>query len=382
MGSSQKVRVWQGKATFRISRYDEDVLPDVFQKLRRWPISYPYPRNDRIDDPKRPRTFRALFLENEYLRVTVLPELGGHVYSAYDKLNDREVFYRMSELKPKALGRRGAWGPVGIEFNFPSSHSPTTLSRVDAVLRRNPDGSGSIVISDIERVSRMRWSIEISLRPGVNALEAVVTLHNRTALPHSYYYWANAAIPVDDNTRFVLPFESTHGHGLPGKGSTWPVRNGVDLSWRRNIKHTMGVFAHGCREDFFGAYNVAQDCGVVHVADYRLLPGKKMFDWGTGPQGVRKGNEFSTKDGAYAELQAGLFEHQPSYEVLDPHRIVGFREMWLPLHGMGVPSSPTLSCSSQTEWSEGLRHRTRHLTRKAPDYHGDACAGAAEGCRP
>jgi len=338
-GSSQKVRLWEGKTTFRISRYDEDVLPDVFQKLRRWPISYPYPRNDRIDDRKRPRTFRALFMENEYLRVTVLPELGGHVYSAYDKLNGREVFYRMSELKPKPLGRRGAWGPVGIEFNFPTSHSPTTLSRVDAALRRNPDGSGSIVISDIERVSRMRWSIEISLRPGVNALEAVVTLHNRTALPHSYYYWANAAIPVDENTRFVLPFESTHGHGLPGKGSTWPVRNGVDLSWRRNIKHTMGVFGHGCREDFFGAYNVVQDCGVVHVADYRVLPGKKMFDWGTGPQGVRKGNEFSTKDGAYAELQAGLFEHQPSYEVLEPHTIVGFREIWLPLHGMGVPFS-------------------------------------------
>ena len=339
MTSQQKVRLWEGTVAFSLYGYDEDVQPDIFQKLRRWPVSYPYPRNDLIRSRRRVRKFRALFLENEYLKVTVLPELGGHVYSAYDKVAGCEVFYRMSELRPKPLGRRGAWGPVGIEFNFPSAHSPTTLSPVDAVLRENPDGSGSIVIGDIERVSRMRYSIDVTLRPGVCALFAVVTLHNRTALPQSYYYWANAAIPVDDHTRFVLPITSTRGHGLPGSGSAWPVRNGVDLSWRRNIKHTMGVFGHGCREDFFGAYNVARDCGVAHVADYRLLPGKKVFDWGTGPQGTRKGTEFTEADGAYAEIQAGLFEGQPSYELLEPHRVVRFREMWLPLHGLGTAFS-------------------------------------------
>jgi len=334
-----KVKAWEGRMTLPIYGYHEDVTPDVFQRLRHWGVRYPYPRNDQFDDVKKPRVLRALFLENEYLKLTVLPELGGHLYSAHDKLTKREVFYRVSELKPTPLGQRGAWGPVGLEFNFPSAHSPTSLSPVDGVLRRNSDGSASIVIGDVERVSRMRWSVDITLRPGVRVVETLATLHNRTSLANACYYWANGAIPASYNIRWVLPTLDTHGHGLAGSGNSWPVRSGVDISWHRNIKTTIGVFAHGAREDFFGAYDVEYDWGVAHVADYRVMPGKKIFDWGTGPGGVRKSSEFSVPDGPYAELQAGLSEEQPGTELIEPYRTVRFTEFWVPLHGMKVAFS-------------------------------------------
>jgi tetratricopeptide (TPR) repeat protein len=314
--------------------YGEDIVPDIFQKVRHWGTRYPYPRNDQFDCVKKPRALRALFVENEYLKLTVLPELGGHVYSAYDKAAKREVFYRVSELKPSPLGQRGAWGPVGLEFNFPSSHAPSTLSRMDGVLRKNADGSASVVIGDIERVSRMRWCVEITLRPGRREIETVMTLHNRTSLSQGVGCWTNGAIPATHNIRWVVPTRATRGHGLPGGGTSWPITGGVDISWRRNIKTTIGVFARGSQEDFLGAYDVEHDWGVAHVADFRVMPGKKFFDWGTGPGGIRKSSEFSPPDGPYAEIQAGLAEEQPGTEMLGPYRAVRFTEFWVPLHGM------------------------------------------------
>ena len=334
MGRQDKVRAWEGRITLPMYGYGEDVVPDIFQKVRHWGVRYPYPRNDQFDYVKKPRVLRALFLENEYLKLTVLPELGGHVYSAYDKVAKREVFYRVSELKPSPLGQRGAWGPVGLEFNFPSSHSPSTLSRVDGVLRKNGDGSQSAVVGDIERVSRMRWCAEVTLRPGRRVVETVLTLHNRTNLPQGAGCWTNGAIPATHNIRWVLPTRATRGHGLPGGGTSWPITGGVDISWHRNIKTTIGVFARGAQEDFHGAYDVEHDWGVAHVADFRVMPGKKIFDWGTGPGGIRKSSEFSPPDGPYAEVQGGIAEEQQGTEMMGPHWALRFTELWLPLSGM------------------------------------------------
>ncbi len=335
--ATHPVKCREDSITLPVHPWHDDALPDLFLRLRRWQLVYPYPRNDVIDAKPVRRRFRELVVENEYLRLTVLPELGGHLYSAYDKINRREVFHRCSQLKPGPLGRCGAWGPVGIEFNFPSAHSPTTLRPVDAALRRNPDGSASIVTSDIERVSRMRWSIALTLRPGVNVVEADVTLHNRTDLPQGYYYWANAAVSSTPGTRYILPTTMVEGHGIGSKRDRWPMRDGVDLSWHKNIRMTIAAFASGCREEFFGVYDVEKDWGVAHVADYRALPGKKIFDWGMGPAGVRKSSEFSPPDGPYIEFQAGLTEHQPSYDMLPPHRALRFMELWVPVHGLGAP---------------------------------------------
>ncbi len=332
--TTNAVKSWEGSVTLPINAWHDDPQPDVFLRLRRWQLVYPYPRNEIVDDATTNRTFRALFVENEYLRLTVLPELGCHLYSAFDKINRREVFHRCLEIHPGPLGRRGSWAPLGIEFNFPSAHSPSTLSQIDAVLRRNEDGSASIVMGDVDRVSRQQWSIALTLRAGVNAVEADVTLLNRTDLPQGWFYWANAAVPATNGLRYVLPIHTTEGHGIGAKQDPWPMRGGVDYSWHRNIKTTASIFGTNCREDFFGCYDVDADWGVAHVADYRVLPGKKLFDWGVGPNGVTKATEFSPPSGPYVEVQTGAFENQPSYDLLAPHRGVRFTERWLPLHGL------------------------------------------------
>ncbi|PYV37271.1 MAG: DUF5107 domain-containing protein, partial [Acidobacteria bacterium] len=111
---------------------------------------YPYPFQDHLTDHRVNKTWKAALLENKYLKVVVLPELGGHVYSVFDKSFRREVFYRNNVIKYGLVGLRGAWVSGGIEFNFPNGHTVTSVSPVDFALRQNPDGSASIIVGDHE----------------------------------------------------------------------------------------------------------------------------------------------------------------------------------------------------------------------------------------
>jgi hypothetical protein len=223
----------------------------LFQSGLRYGLFYPYTALDSLTGRRTDKSYKAVYLENECLRVTVLPELGGKLYSIFDKIAGREVLYTNHVVKYGLVGIRGAWTSGGIEWNFPSGHTVTAVSPVDYVTRTEPDGAASVTVGDTERIQRMEWAVTIRLRPGWEVVETVVTLNNRRDLPGRYWYWANASAPATDDLRFVYPMREAYPHAF------WPVysfpRNGgVDVGTYREVDHALSLFARNSMRDFVG----------------------------------------------------------------------------------------------------------------------------------
>ena len=303
----------------------------AFEPKVNWPI-YPYPLLDDIREDARPVRYRALVVENEHLRVTVMPELGGHIHSALDKASGRQVFYHNSVVKPGLLGLRGAWLSGGVEWNFPCGHTVTTVSPVDARMVREEDGGATIWVGNIEQVSRMAWAVGIRLRPDTAAIETEIVLKNRTALPHPYYFWANTAVPARDDMRMVYP--GTKARSWMGHFD-WPVHQGKNLARYTAFDHSNDVFLLDSLEDFFGVYYDEADYGLVHVADVHQSFGKKFFTWGTAEHGKIWSAALSDSDGPYSEIQSGRFVDQSTWQLMPPHHTESWLEWWYPVGGMG-----------------------------------------------
>jgi len=329
-------RVWE--APLALPTYElgpPDPNPPLFDRARtRGRPSYPYPLLDNLTNKRVDKTYRAVFLENEYLRVTVLPELGGKLYAIYDKTAGRDALYTNHVVKYAMVGIRGAWTSGGIEWNFPDGHTLTTVSPVDFVTRMEEDGGAAVIVGDTERVQRMQWAVAIRLRPGRKVVETEVTLNNRRETPGRYWFWATAAARATDDMRFIYPMREAYPHAF------WPVfsfpkHNGVDLSAYREVTNYLSLFARDSRRDFFGVYYEKSDWGIAHIADRHELPGKKTWTWGTDEAGKIWIDKLTDNDGQYVEFQAGRFETQMEHEFIAPHRVERFTEYWFPLDKLG-----------------------------------------------
>jgi tetratricopeptide (TPR) repeat protein len=329
------VKVWQEDLlipTYPLSA--PSPLPDYPEYRDERPF-YPYAaRDDFGGAQKTNQVWHALFLENEYLKVTVLPDLGGKLYSIFDKVTQREVLYRNHVVKYSAIGIRGAWTSGGIEWNFPDGHTPTAVSPVDFTTHQDKDGSAEITVGDTERVQGMQWMVTIRLRPVVRSVEVEIVLRNPQNLPGRYWFWANAAVPARDDLRFVYPMRLVLLH-KPGVVQTYPVYNGVDYSYWRNIVPKTSLFALDSLRNFFGAYYERADNGVVQVADHRQLPGKKIWSWGTGKSAEADIRGLTDTDGPYAEIQAGRPIHQSEHLAMPPHHSERIAEYWYPVERLG-----------------------------------------------
>jgi len=326
------VRVWEG--TMQIPTYllgPDDPNPP-FALVNGQDI-YPYTMQDDLTDRKEVKKYVAVYLENEYLKATVLPELGGRLYSLYDKADKREVFYRNNVVKYGLVSRRGAWISGGIEFNFPNGHTTDTVARVAYRTREEADGSASVIVGDVDQVSEMHWEVALTLRPREARLEERVTLFNNTPVTHLYWYWDNAAVPATEDMQFIYPMREANAHSHSDI-RTYPLWKGVDYSWYKNIRQPTSLFGLQVHRDFFGAYYHKQDCGVAHVADFRQLPGKKTWSWGVADDGLIWTNLLTDADGAYNEIQSGRFETQLSQEFMSPGTVEQWTEYWYPVHGL------------------------------------------------
>lgn len=330
-----QVRVWQG--TLTLPTYEEgppNPNPPFDQYSTR--INYPYTLRDRLTDKKEKHVWRAVFLENKYLKCAILPDLGGHVYTCMDKLSGQPMFYANPSIKKADIGYRGSWATFGIEFNFPVSHNWVTLSPVDYAYASHPDGSASVYVGNIDRVYGMQWNVEIVLRPGSTVLELHVRLNNRSDVRHRFYWWSNAAVQVWNDSHVTYPMRFTATHGFTGV-DTWPVNSrGVNLSLLKNqIYGHVSLFMYGSSEKFMGIWHPHTDTGVVHYASYEALPGKKIWSWGASADGLDWRKTLSDNDSAYMEVQAGLFRNQETYAFLQPRQTIHFAEYWMPVRGLG-----------------------------------------------
>jgi Flp pilus assembly protein TadD len=330
------VRVWQGTLSLPTSvegAPDPNPPFDVFAIER---FNYPYTLRENLSGRSAVHHWRALYLENEYLKCSVLPDLGGHLYTCVDKISGQPMFYANPSIKKANIGYRGAWAAFGIEFNFPVSHNWVSLSPVPFRFAKNADGSASIWVGNIDRVYGMEWLVELRLAPGTTVLDEHVTLYNRSDVRHRFYWWTNAAVEVTDDSRICYPMRYTASHGFT-EVDTWPVdRTGKDLSLIRNqTDGPVSRFVHGSREPFMGIWRPDTATGTVHYAAYAELPAKKIWSWGVDADGRDWRRTLSDNDSAYAEVQAGLFRNQETYAFLEPRQTIRFTEAWMPARGIG-----------------------------------------------
>jgi tetratricopeptide (TPR) repeat protein len=301
---------------------------------RKWRPVYPYPFLDSLGSEKTNKTWKAVYLENEYLKVTVLPELGGHVYQIFDKTFNRDIIYSNPVMKYAMVALRGAWVSGGIEWNFPDGHTLTTVAPVDYVIRTEADGSAAVAVGDTERVQGMQWQVILRLRPGTRVLESEVTLNNRRSVPGGYWYWSTAGAPAAPDLRFNYPMREAYPHAF-WPVFKFPIEKGIDIGRFSEVPNFLSLFARDSKRDYFGIYYEKSDWGVVHVADHRELPGKKTWTWGTDDNGDVWIDKLTDGGGQYVEFQGGRFETQMEHQFIAPHRVEHFFEYWYGVNQMG-----------------------------------------------
>jgi tetratricopeptide (TPR) repeat protein len=338
-----KVRAWQGTITIPTYPWEEDPYPK-FRALEESPklsttvkgsITYPYTMQDHLLRTKVDRTYKALFLENEYLKITCLPELGGRLHSVLDKTEGKEMFHLNHVIKPGMIALRAAFISGGVEWNAgPQGHTVTVCSPVDALPGENADGSAYLEISNQEMICRTRWTVRVTLHPGRSCLDEQVRISNPSDTLAPYYFWNCTAFANRPGTRFIYPMRLGTDH-FGRKFFAWPVHQGKDLSWLKNYDAPSSVFAVGCDQDFFGAYDVDADRGIVATANHHELPGKKAWTWGNSDSGLVSQKNLTDDDGPYIEVQSGPLPTQADYGLLAPRDQIAWQEWWYPVHGLG-----------------------------------------------
>lgn len=321
---------------------------------------YPYTMLDDLSGQKGDEVYRAIYLENKYLKITILPQLGGHVYSVYDKIDRREVLYRNNVIKYGLVGPRGAWISGGMEFSFPFAHTTDTVSPVESTLRHNADGSATALVGAVDWVSNMYWQIAITLRPGTARVEENVTLFNSTPLKHLYLFWTNTAVKATDDMQYIYPMRETISDDPFAIVQSWPSWKGVDESWYKNNPSAIAIFARDVQRNFFGVYYHQSNYGVVHVSDFRQDPGKKLWSWGTAPSGKIWDRILSDNDGPYNEIQSGRFYTQGYREFMSPRRVEKWTEYWYPVRGLdGGLVEATSEMAANVSYDHGANPEVR-----------------------
>jgi len=296
---------------------------------------YPYPMQTEITREKIVKTHRVIELENDYIKLLILPDLGGRILAALDKTNDNfDFIYHNHVIKPGLVALRGAWLSGGIEWNFPTlGHTVNTFSPVNAKVLKNADGSVTCVVGTEEWVRRMKWEVFITLFPDRSYFKTKIRLFNRTLTHNNGYFWVNAATHAWPDTRVVFPpAEYTYAGGRRSP-RPWPIYEGRDVSWYKNTPYAHDYFC-GVPGDFNGAYNYEQDNGTAHYASRFESPGKKFWTWGTAPSGAIWENLLTDEDGQYIEIQAGRLPTQGDTWIFEPHLLEEWEEWWYPLKKM------------------------------------------------
>jgi tetratricopeptide (TPR) repeat protein len=366
--ATAQVRVWEG--ILKLPVYEEG-RPDPTPPFDQFAVNrfnYPYTLRTEITNNRVEHDLRAIYLENEYLKCSVLPDIGGHIYTCVDKINGLPMFYANPSIKKAKIGYRGAWAAFGVEFNFPVSHNWVSMSPVDFAYAGHTDGSASITVSNIDRVYGMQWTVELTLRPGSTVLEQHVTLNNRSDVRHRFYWWNNAGVQAWDDSRIEYPMRFAAAHGF-AEVQPWPVDStGKDLSIIKNqTDGPVSLFVHESRENFMGVWHPKTNSGTVHFADYTELPAKKIWSWGVDADGLDWRTALSDNNSAYVELQAGLFRNQETYAFLEPRQTIYFTEYWMPVREIGGITRANLEGAVHLQRKDGALFVALNTNRQILD---------------
>jgi len=360
-----QVRVWEEDVEIPTYGTGEPDKNPMFLEKRVYQGSsgrvYPYPVIDKIQDEKRPRSYRLVFLENEYLHIEIMPELGGRIYRALDKTNGYDFVYYNRVIKPALVGLAGPWISGGIEFNWPQHHRPNTFGPVEYRIGPHSDDSKTVWVSEIDRMYGTKMTAGFTLYPGKAYLEIHVQLYNRTPGPQTFLWWANPAVSVNDYTQSVFPpdVHAVFDHGKRDV-SRFPIATGtyykmdysagVDISRYKNIPVPTSYMAYRSDYDFVGGYDHALQAGILHVANHHVSPGKKQWTWGCGEFGKAWDRNLTDEDGPYIELMTGVYtDNQPDFTWLQPYEEKSFTQYFMPYKNIGVVKNASIDAAVNLE---------------------------------
>ncbi len=303
-------------------------------------------------EKKTDKKYTLITMENEFLKIEILPELGGKIFSAMDKTNGYDFFYKQHVIKPALIGALGSWTSGGLEFNWPYHHRASSFMPVDYEIEKLPNGGAIVWMSEQDPIDRMKGMVGVVLNPGECIFETRMKLSNITPLRHSFLWWENVAVPSNEEYEIFFPHDVSHVHfhyrhsvtTYPLASNATGVFNGlnfdgeVDISQHKNTRQPTSYFSAASDYDFFGGYDNGLKSGVVHIGDHHVSPGKKMFTWAYNQLSQSWENALTDTDGPYCELMAGSYsDNQPDFSWLEPMETKTFSQYWFPIGEIGVP---------------------------------------------
>lgn len=327
---------------------------------------YPIPYSDGITDEKVDVDYEVFTLENEYVKTQVVPALGGKILRGLDKVGNYDFIYYNEVVKPALVGIAGPWISGGIEFNWPQHHRPTTYMPLEAVIEENADGGKTVWTGEVEPMNHMKGMAGITVDQGRSYIKAKVRVYNRTSQSQLFMWWANLAVPVNNDYRTVFPpdCEWVNDHDRRAVMS-WPIAKGVyktarpydfgdgtDLSHYDAVKVPSSyLISQGQSDmDFIAGYDTGKCKGIATVANHHISPGKKMWHWGIGDFGDMWCSNLTDKNGPYIELMTGVFtDNQPDFTWLAPYETREFEQYWYPIRDIGEPKNATIDAAVNLE---------------------------------
>ncbi|MET4638357.1 DUF5107 domain-containing protein [Mycetocola sp. 2940] len=345
---------------------------------------YPIPFTESVSDEGADREWQAVHLENRFVRLVVLPELGGRIHIGYDKTTGYDFFYRNNVIKPALVGLAGPWVSGGVEFNWPQHHRPATFLPVETHIEYSDDGSVTVWCSDHDPFARMQAQHGVRLRPDSSVVELAVRLHNRTSERQTFLWWANVAALAHDDYQSFFPEDVNYvadharraitafpqadrpyyGVDYPALAEATPGADRIDFY--RNIPVPTSYMIVDSNQDFFGGYDHAAGAGFVHWAERRVSPGKKQWTWGDAPFGHAWDTQLTDADGAYVELMAGVYtDNQPDFSWLLPGETKVFTQYWYPIPAIGAAHQATPDAAVHVD-HDGILRATFAVTAPTP----------------
>ncbi|SKB85423.1 Tetratricopeptide repeat-containing protein [Salegentibacter holothuriorum] len=351
------VKVWKEKMMIPTYEVGKPEKYPVFPEKRVYQASsgdvYPNPIIEHVSDTKVDKEWDVIFLENYYIKIMVLPALGGRIQMAYDKIRQRHFVYYNHVIKPALVGLTGPWISGGIEFNWPQHHRPSTYDPVDSTIEENEDGSVTVWVSEVERMFRTKGMAGFTLHPDKAYIEIKAQLYNRTPHPQTFLWWANPAVAVNDHYQSVFPpdVHAVFDHGkrdvseFPiAKGEYYKVdySPGTDISRYKNIPVPTSYMAITSKYNFVGGFENDSKGGLLHVADHHISPGKKQWTWGDGDFGRAWDRNLTDEDGPYIELMCGVYtDNQPDFAWMQPYEEKSFKQYFMPYYNVGIVKNAT-----------------------------------------
>ena len=364
-----EVNAWEEKISIPTYKIGEPDKNPMFLENRVYQgssgVVYPYPVIDKVYDEKYDREYTALFLENEYLKVMILPELGGRIQMAYDKTNDYHFVYYNRVIKPALVGLAGPWISGGIEFNWPQHHRPSTFDATDYLIKENADGSKTVWVNEYEKMFGTKCALGFTLYPDKAYIELHAKLYNRTPFPQTFLWWANPAVSVDEHYQSVFPpdVHAVFDHGKRDV-SSFPIATGTyykvdyspgtDISIYTNIPVPTSYMAVNSEFNFVGGYHHQKHAGIMHVANHHVSPGKKQWTWGCGEFGKAWDKQLTDEDGPYFELMCGVYtDNQPDFSWIMPNEAREFKQYFMPYKNIGYAKNATVDAMLNVEEIDG-----------------------------